>query len=171
MADVADVPIFSDRLTEVLITIHDGKAPNAGRFCGYCYTPMDKDRTRCPHCDQLVADVAPVTSIPEPIMAMYKKLRRRESLVVNGFAYVGLLSAVAIFIVVVYILFSTAANVWWYVLNIVMLFILARVLAGLVGGWVGDEVGYHYARRKLAEDWVEYEAGGADAATVDADRR
>jgi hypothetical protein len=31
------------------------------------------------------------------------------------------------------------------------------VLAGLLGGWIGDNIGYDYARRKLAIEWADYE--------------
>lgn len=33
-----------------------------------------------------------------------------------------------------------------------------RVLAGLLGSVVGDELGFRYARRRLAEGWGEYKA-------------
>ena len=156
MAEAAEVPIFSDRLTTVLNSIFDGESPNAGRFCGYCYTPLG-DRERCLHCEKSTSEQPPADSIPEAIIAMYRKTRRRESLVVNGFAYAGLFSAVAIFIGLFAVMFFNGAGFWWYVFDIVLLFVLARVLAGLVGGYIGDEVGYRYARRKLAEDWAEYE--------------
>ncbi len=166
------IPIFSDRLTEVLGTIFDGEAPNAGLFCGYCFTPIAVERTQCQHCDQPVASHKPVDRIPDAILAMFKQLRRRESLVVNGFAYFGLFSGVAIFIGIFYVLYSTNANVWWFVFNIVLLFVLARALAGILGGFIGDEIGYKYARRKLVEDWQAYEAEQAEAegaATANAD--
>ena len=151
-------PIFSERLTSVLDAIFEGKAPNAGRFCGNCYTPIDAQRTRCPHCDQDVERRPPVEKVPREVLAMFRQLRRRESLVVNGFAYVGLFSGVATFIGVFYVLFTVGAGVWWYVFDIALLFVLSRVLAGLLGGYIGDEVGYRYARRKLAADWAAYAA-------------
>ena len=160
MADLPEIPIFSDRLNEVLTLVFKGEAPNAGRFCGYCFTPISSERTHCPHCERAMADYKPVDSVPDSILKMFKQLRRRESLVVNGFAYVGLFSGVALFIGIFYVLFSTGANVWWYVFDIVLLFVSARVLAGLLGGYLGDEVGYTYARRKLAEDWHAYEEDG-----------
>ena len=163
MADVPSVPVFSARLTTVLDNIFKGEAPNAGRFCGYCFTPINAERQQCQHCDALVADHKPVDGIPDAILAMFKQLRRRESLIVNGFAYLGLFTGVAIFIGIFIVLFSTGANFWWYVFNIVLLFVLARVLAGILGGYVGDELGYKYARRKLVDDWEAYEAEGADA--------
>ena len=155
-ADI-DIPIFSERLSSVLGAIFKGEAPNAGRFCGYCYTPMDKERTQCPHCNRAVAEHPSVERIPREVLEMFRQLRRRESLVVNGFAYAGLLSAVVIFIAVFYVLFTIGVNVWWYVFDIVLLFVLSRVLAGLLGGVLGDELGFRYARRKLAEEWQAYE--------------
>ncbi len=151
-------PVFSERLTVVLDAIFEGEAPNAGRFCGNCYTPVDTERASCMHCNSSVDESRPVEKVPRDILAMFQQLRRRESLVVNSFAYAGMLAAVMIFIGVFYLLFITNAGVWWYVFDIVLLFVLARVLAGLVGGFIGDEVGYRYSRRKLAEEWETYEA-------------
>ncbi len=163
MADPPTVPVFSDSLTKVLGRIFDGEAPNAGRFCGYCFSPISSERTHCPHCERAVAGHKPVDSVPDPILMMFKQMRRRESLVVNGFAYFGLFSGVAIFIGIFIVLFTVGANFWWYVFNIVLLFVLARVLAGLLGGYIGDEVGYNYARRKLVEDWETYVEQGRPA--------
>ncbi len=163
MADLTAIPVFSDRLTEVLDSMFKGEAPNAGRFCGYCFTPISSERTHCPHCERAVAEHMPVDSVPDPILMMFKQLRRRESMVVNGFAYFGLFSGVAIFIGIFIVLFSTGANFWWYVFDIVLLFVSARVLAGLLGGYIGDEVGYKYSRRKLVEDWDAYEGQGRPA--------
>ena len=49
-----ELPVFSDRLTAVLEEFIAGKAPNVGRFCGYCYTPIDAQRLHCPHCRRAV---------------------------------------------------------------------------------------------------------------------
>lgn len=152
-----ELPVFSERLTTVLDTIFKGEAPNAGRFCGYCYTPVDQQRTHCPHCERAVAEHAPVEHVPREVLAMFRNLRRRESMVVNSFAYLGLLLGVLTFIAVFYVLFMLNVSVWWYVFDIALLFVLARGLAGLLGGFVGDELGFRYARRKLAEEWAAYE--------------
>ncbi len=156
------MPLFSERLSTALDAILKGEAPNAGRFCGHCYTPMDPQRRQCPHCARSVAHHPPVDAVPREVLLMFRQLRRRESLVVNGFAYAGLLLGVLIFIGVFAVIFFSGAGIWWYVVDIVLLFVLSRVLAGVLGGVVGDELGYRYARRKLAEDWAAYEAGRAD---------
>ena len=153
----ADIPIFSERLMTALATMIRGEAPNVGRFCGYCYTPLDPERTQCPHCGHPVEERPPVERVPSEVLEMFRQLRRRESLVVNSFAYLGLGLGVLTFIVIFYVIYTLNASVWWFVSNIIMLFVLSRVLAGLLGGVVGDEVGFRYARRKLVEEWREYE--------------
>jgi hypothetical protein len=151
-----EIPIFSDRLTEVIETVVKGGAPNAGHFCGFCYTPIDRQRMHCPHCRMAVADYRPVGKVPDEVLEMFRTLRRRESLVVNSFAYVGIFAGAFIFIAVFYLLFLLNAGLWWYIFDIVLLFVAARVLAGLLGGFVGDELGYRYSRRKLAQEWRAY---------------
>ena len=153
-------PIFSERLTTVLVDIIKGEAPNAGRFCGNCYTPIDKQRSVCPQCDCSVEERPPVGKIPREVGVMFRNLRGRESLVVNSYAYAGLFLGVIIFIAVFYVLFTLGAGIWWFIGDLVLLAVSARVLAGLLGGYIGDEVGYRYARRKLAEDWAAWEATG-----------
>ncbi len=150
-------PVFSERLAAFLEEYRAGRAPNVGRFCGYCYTPIDQQRERCAHCDRPVAQYPPVAGVPAEVREMFRRLRRRESLVVNGFAYLGLFSGVFIFLAIIYVLFLVNAGIWWYVADIVLLFVLARALAGIVGGFVGDELGYRYGRRKLAKEWHAYE--------------
>lgn len=153
-----DVPIFSERLTVVLETIFKGEAPNAGRFCGHCYSPIDPERRQCPQCGRAVAERAPVEHVPDEVLEMFRQLRHRESMVVNGLAYLGLALGVLTFIVAFYVLFTLGAGIWWFVFNIALLFVLSRLLAGLLGGVLGDEMGFRYARRKLSEDWDAYEA-------------
>ncbi len=153
------VPLFSPRLDEILDGIRNGEIPNAGRFCGYCFTPV-AERDVCPHCGRSAADAPPAASIPDEVLAMYAGLRRRESLVVNAFAYLGLTIGVALFVLMVAIAVFYLDQAWWFlVLSMVALLVGGRVLAGLLGGIVGDSLGYRYARGKLAEDWAAYEAG------------
>ena len=57
---VDDLPVFSERLTVILEDMVKGEAPNAGRFCGNCYTPIDPQRTQCTHCSQPVKERPPV---------------------------------------------------------------------------------------------------------------
>jgi predicted nucleic acid-binding Zn ribbon protein len=155
--ELADISVFSERLTTALAAMVKGEAPNVGRFCGHCYTPLDPERRHCPHCGRPVEERPPVERVPSEVLEMFRQSRRRESLVVNSFAYLGLALGVLTFIAVFYLLFTLDASVWWFVFDIALLFVLSRVLAGLLGGVVGDEMGFRYARRKLTEEWREYE--------------
>ena len=153
-----DVPLFSERLTELLDTMFKSGAPNAGRFCGYCYTPLDAQRDACPHCGRSVAEHPPVEQVPREVLLMFRQLRRRESLVVNSYAYAGLLLAVVIFIGIFAVIFFNGGGIWWYVGDTAALFVLARVLPGLLGGYWGDRLGYERARLKTREAWEQWAA-------------
>jgi hypothetical protein len=162
MSDPApDVPIFSERLSTALDNMIKGEAPNAGRFCGYCYTPMGPERVTCANCAKAVADYAPVEKVPSEVIAMFRQMRRRESLIVNSFAQFGIFVGVMSFIALFYVFFLNDVAIWWYALDVLLLFVLSPVLAGIIGGYFGDHYGYRFARRKLAEDWRVYEASRA----------
>jgi hypothetical protein len=152
------LPIFSPRLDEIMGLMIAGKIPNVGRFCGYCYSPLGKDEQRCGHCGRTRGDYTPLARIPTEFFVLYRNMRKRESLVVNSFAYLGLAIGLLLFIALV------AVAVYWYDASWIMLavatgvFIVGgRIFAGLLGGWIGDNIGYDYAQRKLAVEWAEYE--------------
>jgi hypothetical protein len=153
-----DLPIFSERLDTVMAAIIAGDAPNAGRFCGYCYTPLPKQGDVCAHCAHTAADYAPVDRLPMEFGGLYRRMRRRESLIVNSFAFGGLALAVALFIgIVALAVYVFDQSIWMFVLATIVLLVGGRVLAGILGGWIGDAIGYRYAHRKLAEEWSSYE--------------
>lgn len=160
-----DVPLFSPRLDELLDAIGRGEAPNAGSFCGYCFTPL-AGRDACAHCGRPVSQTPPADRIPDEVLTMYRALRRRESLVVNSFAYLGLTIGVLLFVAMVAIAVFYLNAAWWFLtLSIVVLLVGGRVLAGILGGVIGDDLGYRYARRKLAEDWAAYQASRGHSPT------
>ena len=84
-----ELPIFSPRLDEVMAAMIKGEAPNAGRFCGYCYTPLSKTANACSHCGTATADYAPVDRLPREFGQLYRRMRKRENLIVNSFAFAG----------------------------------------------------------------------------------
>ena len=47
---------------------------------------------------------------------------------------------------------------WFFLVALVTFVIGSRLLAGIFGGIIGDELGYNYANKKLAEDWAEHVA-------------
>jgi hypothetical protein len=169
---LTDTPIFSPRLDEVLGMMLDGEAPNLGRFCGYCYTPLSKSADACPHCDRPVADTGTLDRVPAEVIEMYKRMRKRESLIVNSFAFAGLFLGVLLFMVIVAIDVYLVDQSWWLlVVALVVLLVSGRVFAGILGGWIGDDVGYRHAHRKLVIEWVAFErartGGGVPAPPAD----
>ena len=157
-AQQSDIPVFSPRLDELMGAMIKGEAPNVGRFCGYCYTPLGKKRDECPHCGTSVSQYAPVAKLPMEFGALYRRMRKRESLIVNSFAFAGLGLGVLLFIVLVAVaVYVFHQSFWWLGFATLVLMVGGRVFAGILGGWIGDNVGYSYAHRKLIAEWHEYE--------------
>jgi hypothetical protein len=151
--------VFSSRLEKFLEDLHDGDTPNAGRFCAFCYNPLPPGFDRCDHCGQDVATRPPLDSVPRDVVAMHSRKQRRESLVVNSFAYFGLGLGLALFLglVAVNVLYLDKAF-WFFVVALVIFLVGSRVFAAIFGGIIGDEVGFRYANRRLAEDWAAHVA-------------
>lgn len=167
LATPGEIPVFSERLDTVLAAMINGEAPNYGRFCGYCYTPLVKTSDTCRHCARTVADVAPVQKVPPEVVALYRRMRKRESIIVNSFAFAGLFLGVVLFTVLVGVaVFMFDASWLMLALATVVLMVGGRVFAGILGGWIGDSIGYDYAQRRLREEWTEFDARrrGGDAA-------
>lgn len=153
-----DLPVFSKRLDELMASMLQGEAPNVGRFCGYCYTPLGKREDVCAHCGHSVAEYAPVAKIPREFFALYRAMRKRESVIVNSFAFAGLGLGLLAFIALVAVgVYRYNASLWVMALATGVLIIGGRIFAGILGGWIGDTIGYEHAQRKLAVEWAAYE--------------
>jgi hypothetical protein len=157
-------PLFSERLEEHIVAVQAGESPNRGRFCGNCYTPMSQQTEHCPHCDETTNDPAPVEQVPEPVMEMLRAVRRIERNWVNGFAYLGVLISVlgglAIVLGIPYLRERLLAATIVYA---VILIFGSRGLAGTLGGYYGDRIGYERGRRVLRADWDEWVEERTDA--------
>jgi len=152
------LPVFSPRLDEIMGAMIEGKIPNVGRFCGYCYTPVGRNAERCEHCGRATADHPPVDKIPSGLFDLYRRMRKRESLVVNSFAYAGLAIGLVLFVALVwYAVYRMDQSLWMLALATAVFIIGGRIFAGLLGGWIGDAIGYDFAQRKLAEEWQSYD--------------
>ena len=152
------IPVFSPRLDEIMGLMVKGEIPNVGRFCGYCYTPLGKGEEQCAHCGRTRAAYAPVAKIPTDFFALYKAMRKRESLIVNSMAFAGLGLGLALFIMLVAVAVYRYDAAWeWLAFATAVFIVGGRVFAGLLGGWLGDNIGYDYAQKKLAVEWAEYE--------------
>ena len=153
-----DIPVFSQRLDDVMAAMIKGEAPNAGRFCGYCYTPLRKSADVCAHCGTSVAEYEPVAALPRELGALYRRMRKRESLIVNSFAFGGLFLGVVVFIgLVALAVYVYDQSLWLLGFATLVLLVGGRVFAGILGGWIGDNIGYNYAHRKLIDEWHAYE--------------
>jgi hypothetical protein len=151
--------VFSARLDAFLDQLAEGETPNAGSFCSFCYNPIPPGFERCDHCGQDLQDRPAATSVPADIIEMHKRKLRRESLVVNSLAYLGLALGLALFLgmVAINVLYLDKAF-WFFILSTVIFLVASRLLAGILGGVIGDELGYRYANRRLSEDWAEHVA-------------
>jgi hypothetical protein len=148
--------VFSARLREFLDQLLEGVTPNYGSFCSFCYNPLPSGYARCDHCGQST-DREPLTSIPQEVFEMHRRKLKRESLVVNSFAYLGLALGLALFLGMVAINVLYMEKALWFFLFATFVFLVgSRLLAGIFGGIIGDEIGYRYANKHLAEDWAAH---------------
>ncbi len=156
--EAADIPVFSERLDGLMAAMLKGEAPNVGRFCGYCYTPLGKRAEACAHCSRAVAEYEPAPKLPPEFFDLYKRMRKRESLIVNSFAFAGLGIGLLLFIVLVAIaVYRYDQSLWMLGGAVAVLIVGGRVLAGLLGGWIGDSIGYEFAHKRLVEEWAVFE--------------
>jgi hypothetical protein len=147
-------PLFSERLEEHIVGLTRGEVPNAGRFCGYCYTPMSVDARTCAHCNTPTEATPPVDAIPEPVVQMLRRQRKTESAWVNGFAYLGLVvAAVAGLAVVLGIPYLRDNLLPATIVYGLLLVVGSRMLAGFFGGYWGDRIGYERGRAALRASW------------------
>ena len=149
--------IFSPRLEAFLERLQEGTTPNAGTFCSFCYNPLPPGYERCDHCSQDPRARPPLHSLPPEVVEMQRRKLRRESLIVNSFAYLGLALGMALFLgmVAINVLYLDKA-LWFFLLATLVFLVGSRVLAGVLGGVVGDEAGYRYANKRLAEEWADH---------------
>ena len=94
--------------------------------------------------------------------------QKRESLIVNCFAYLGLALGLALFLGMVAINVTYLDRALWFFFIAIGVFLIgSRVLAAIIGGVIGDEIGYRYASRRLAEDWAQHVAGRENTRNAD----
>jgi hypothetical protein len=153
-----DIPVFSERLDTLMSAMLDGEAPNVGRFCGYCYTPVGKKADVCAHCARTTSDHEPVAKLPPEVIDLYRRMRKRESLIVNSFAFAGLGLGLILFIVLVAVaVYRFDQSLWMLAGATAVLIVGGRIFAGILGGWIGDAIGYDFAHKRLVEEWTSFE--------------
>ena len=157
-APQSDIPVFSERLDTLMAAMIEGEAPNVGRFCGYCYTPLGKKADVCAHCGRGTAEYEPVAKLPPEVIDLYRRMRKRESLIVNSFAFAGLGLGLVLFILLVAVaVYRFNQSLWMLAGATAVLIVGGRIFAGILGGWIGDSIGYDFAHKRLVAEWTAFE--------------
>ena len=152
-------PLFSPRLEAHLVAVSRGETPERGTFCGNCFTPIGRETMTCPHCAEATSVRRPVDVVPAPIAAALRVQRKTEGQWVNGFAYIGVLIAMALPLAAVLgiptlkdsLILGTAVYA-------PLLLIGMRVFPAILGGYFGDRKGFEAARAKTRAAWERWVA-------------
>ena len=149
--------VFSARLDSFLTALDEGKTPNHGSFCSFCYNPLPPGFDTCDHCGQDARTRPPIDSLPAGVLEMHRRKMKRESIIVNAFAYLGLALGLGIFLALVAVnVLLLEKALWFFLLASAIFLVGSRLLAGLFGGVIGDEIGFRYANKRLSEDWATH---------------
>ena len=150
-----DCPLFSERLEDHIVAVSKGQAPNRGRFCGNCYTPLARDTQLCPHCGaDTRGALRPVDAVPQPILDALLAQRRVEARWVTSFAYLGVLIAMLSGLAIVLTIpFFRQSILWATIFYAPWLLLGSRGLAGILGGYYGDRIGFEKARAQTRAAW------------------
>ncbi len=141
--------IFSERLVLLIDDVLAGRAPNAGRFCGYCYHPLSPERTMCPHCGRSVAEFPSVENLPRAVLEMERTRRRREGLVVRSVAWGGL----SLGIVVALLPLVFAGVTWWSFVLFFGLMAFFYLLSANLANSLGDAFGWRWGQSTIRRRW------------------
>jgi hypothetical protein len=148
MDDRLQPPQLSPRLESFLEELLRGQVPNAGRFCGNCYTPLASGREACPECGRSVAEVTPLERLPVSIVDVYIARRRREGLAVRlTFYTILLIGIIASALVIGFLPF------WWNVVAFTFCLGASYVLSANLANTFGDSLGYRWGQRAAERKW------------------
>ncbi len=137
-----------DALQERMERIIRGDAPNAGRFCGYCYARLEREKDTCEVCGRQADDVGVLPRVPREALRVYNAYRRKMQLWVNLFAFLGIFLA----IVCTGVMIAFLPAPWNFIAAVTVLF-TAWYFANLLGGGVGAAIGVPQGRGARAARW------------------
>lgn len=146
--------IFSERLAALMDDILEGRAPNAGRFCGHCYHPLAQGRPSCPYCHRPVDALKPARHIPEEVLGIYRAQRLREGWTVHAIAWGGL----ALGVVLGLLPLALKGATWWTVLSFLGILGFFYILSANVANTLGDALGYRWGQRVARRRWERFVA-------------
>lgn len=141
--------VLSGRLVQLIDDILAGRAPNAGRFCGYCYHPAATGREVCPHCGRATAEWPPAEALPRELLEMQRMRRRREGLVVRSVAWGGL----TIGVVVALVPLAFAGVTWWSATLFFVLLLFFYLLSANMANSIGDALGWRWGQTIIRRRW------------------
>lgn len=141
--------VLSPRLRELIEDILEGRAPNAGEFCGNCYHPLAQDAAVCPHCGRRKGEPSSVESIPMQVIDMHRRRRSREGLAVRSIAWGGL--TIGVIVALLPFVFGDVT-----LLTVVLFFgllIFFYIGSANVANSLGDSLGYRWGRSDFERRW------------------
>ena len=151
-----DGDILSERLIALMDDVLEGQAPNAGRFCGYCYHPVTAARQAdggpCPHCGRTAADRPEVTRVPPEVFAMYRARRAREGWTVRGIAWVGLTLGVVLGLLPL----AFAGVTWWSLVAFFGTMAFFYIGSANLANSAGDALGYAWGQSVMRRRWAAF---------------
>ena len=154
---VADAAMLA-ALQERMDRIARGGAPNSGRFCGYCFARLNSGETQCQVCGRDSAAYPPAESVPREVLLTYLAHRKKMTLWVNLFAFVGIFIAIVIAGLIV-AFFAPALKLLAIPVLLGGAWYFANLLGGGLGGYLGDRAGTAARARR----WQAFQAGRAVA--------
>ncbi len=131
-----------------------GRAPNAGRFCGYCYHPLPAGPGLCPHCGRSPQAYVPVAAVPLEILEAHRLRRGREGLVVRAIAWGGL----TVGVVVALLPLAFGGVSWWSVFLFFGLLFAFYVFSANLANSLGDALGYRWGQTLFRGRWERFVA-------------
>ena len=150
--------VFSERLLALLDDVLAGQAPNAGRFCGYCYHPLPAGRRLCAHCGRSIDEEPAVAAVPRPVIEMHRRRRGREGLVVRTIAWGGL--TIGVIIALLPFVFGDVGL--WTVLAFFGLLAFFYLLSANLANSLGDALGYRWGQSLVRREWARFLASRGD---------
>lgn len=141
--------MLSGRLVQLIDDVLAGRAPNAGRFCGYCYHPAAADGENCLQCGRSAIEWPPANALPGALLEMQRLRRRREGLVVRSVAWGGLTIGVVIALVPL----AFAGVTWWSAALFFALLLLFYLLSANLANSLGDALGWRWGQSIIRRGW------------------
>lgn len=141
---------FSEELDELIAEIRGGRAPNLGRFCGWCSAPLGQVE-RCGVCGESTDETPAAEKIDRDLAGIYQAKRKREALLVHSAAWAGILLATGLSILLILVLPG-----WTKAFAIIEL-VLGGYFAGVFfGNVLVQNRAYRAGLRMFALRWHEW---------------